>query len=268
MKKIAVLISGEYRKFDITRKTMAFLDNPDIDVYFSTWDKTIYSSPKINLHEEQLITEDRILKDLGRQATVRIDKHDSFVEKKYNSKMINRWRTGFSLIEQSGINYDYVAIIRPDIFFTKVPTPEFINLERYENSIGFSWATSLDKELLPDVLFISTFNNIKKLMMSLSSMIWVVDAENDWHKWWYKFVRNHFEILHISELSYLTFCRLWAKDTDSFQEIMDVQHDWRDLRLLHESEMWGRDNILKVWPQEIVETAEEKWNNNYFDKYR
>ncbi len=268
MKKLAVLISGEYRKFDVTRKTMAFLDNIDIDVYFSTWDKTVYSSPKINLLKEETITEERILQDLGRPAIIKIDKHDSFTEKKYNSKMINRWKTGFNLIENSGIKYEYVAIIRPDIFFTTSPTPEFINLERYENSIGFAWATSLDKCLLPDVLFVSKFNNIKKLMSALSSMAWTVDSENDWHKWWYKFVNERLEILHINELSYLTFCRLWATNENVFHEIIDIQHDWRDLRLLYESEAWGRENILKVWPQEIVETAEEKWKNNYFDKYK
>jgi len=98
-------------------------------------------------------------------------------------------------------------------------------------------------------------------------MAWAIDLENDWHKWWYKFVNDRLDIIQVTELSYLTFCRLWATEKNTFHEMLDIQHDWRDLRLLYESEMWGRDNILKVWPQEIVETAELRWNTGYFNKY-
>src|SRR4051812_24506607 len=101
MARTAVLISGEWRKFDITRKTMSFLDNSDVDVYISTWDRTIFSSKKINLHHEVEVSEEAIRKDLGRPATIRIDDHKSFDEiekQKYNCKMINRWLAGFELI--------------------------------------------------------------------------------------------------------------------------------------------------------------------------
>lgn len=47
--KIVVLISGEYRKFDMCRPTMKFLDDPRVDVYISVWDTTRYVLPLINL---------------------------------------------------------------------------------------------------------------------------------------------------------------------------------------------------------------------------
>jgi hypothetical protein len=267
MKRIAILLSGEYRKFDVTRKTMPFLDSPGIDIYFSTWDKTEYLSPKINFSRTEHVSAEKIITDLGRAATIRIDFHESFKEVKYNSKMINRWKAGFELIISSGIEYDYIIIMRPDIFFTPIPTPELINLERFNNSIGFAWATSLDKNLLPDVLFMSSTENMAILMNALSVDVWANDNETNWHLWWYKYVNDILPIQHIGELSYLTFCRYWAKPTDNFMEILDTQHDWRDLRLLHEIDLWGKEPMLRVWPSEVVEAAQQKWINGYFNKY-
>ena len=41
MKKMAVLINGEFREFDIAIKSWKFINEIDCDIYVSTWDKTI-----------------------------------------------------------------------------------------------------------------------------------------------------------------------------------------------------------------------------------
>ena len=124
MSRIAVLISGEYRKFDVTRPTMTFLNEENVDVYISTWDKTIFSNKRINLNVAEDVTEERIIKDLGRPATIKIDSHRLIeVDPKYNSKMIDRWLTGFNLIKSSNIKYDYVIVMRPDLIFDKNAPP-------------------------------------------------------------------------------------------------------------------------------------------------
>jgi hypothetical protein len=267
--KIAVLISGEYRKFDITRKTMTFLDNPNVDVYISTWDKTIYSSPKINLTVEELVTEERVLKDMGRPATVKIDTTTLINEEKYNSKMINRWLAGWKLIQDSGIKYDYVMITRPDLYFHPVRYFDINNIEQYKDNIGFVWATSMHLGKLPDVLFLSCFSSMDMLMKSLTVDLWADSSETDWHIWWYEHVHKLFpKILNAEEYSYITFCRYWVNETHTFIDAVNIHHDWRDLRILNECDMWGDDFAIGIWPDEVLISAKEKWNNGYFDKYK
>lgn len=65
MNRIAVIISGEYRTFDICRKTMTFLDNENVGVYFSTWDRTVQSNKYLNYHIDETVTINRIKSALG-----------------------------------------------------------------------------------------------------------------------------------------------------------------------------------------------------------
>lgn len=248
---------------------MTFLDDPNVDIYISTWDKTIYSNKKIGLYIEESVTEEQVRADLGRPAVIRIDGHRSLIEKKYNSRMINRWVTGFELIRDSGVEYDYVMVVRPDIFFNRAARVDLLEIQKYQNSIGFAWATSLHLDKLPDVLFVASYSNMRKLFDSLTVDIWATDPTIDWHSWWYQFVNGIFpEIQDASELSYFSFCRMWAKENDTFTDILNIHHDWRDLRLLRECDMWGDDFAATAWPSHVLPAAREKWNNGYFDKYK
>lgn len=272
MPKIAVLISGEYRKLDITRKTMSFLDHPDVDIFVSTWDKTSYSSKKIDLHVEESVTLDRITTDLNRDAVIQIDRHDTISAKLlYNSKMIDRWLTGFKLIVDSGIDYDYVIVMRPDIFFNNELPISLDCLDNYTDRIGFAWATSTHLRRLPDVLFASTFKNMKLLFNSLSVELWNstkrVDA--DWHIWWFEFVDRLFpEMPNIKELSHFSFCRYWVNNGNTLHEVIDIGNDWRDLRLLHECDIYGDNFAARMWPNHVLPEAKKKWDDGYFNKYK
>jgi len=268
--KIAILISGEYRKFDITRKTMTFLDNSDADIYICTWDKTVYSNNKINFLQEHDVNKEIILKDLGKYANIRIDNHNYIKETKYNCKMIDRWLTGFEMIKNSGIEYNYVLVLRTDLFFQFISPPDLKSLEKYDNGIGFAWATSLHINKLGDILFISSYNNMSKLFDSLNIDIWLTDKEYDWHIWWYKFVYNLFpNIINSSEFDNLTFCRYWATSDHTFSEVHNIYHDWRDLRLLYEIDLIGTKWLDdgSIWPAEVISNANTKWDCGYFNKY-
>lgn len=266
--KLAVLISGEYRKFDVCRKTMNFLNNADIDVYVSTWDKTIYSNKLINLYTEELVTEERILKDLKRDATIKIDNHSSLDNMKYNSKMINRWLTGFELIKNSGIHYDYIIVMRPDLFFENIHNFDLNFLEKYKDPPGFIWANNLSIKKLADVMFMSSYENIQKLFNQTLLSDWNTSTEKDWHVWWYNYVNNIFsEIIDVQEFGSFTFCRLWANINHTFLNVLDIHHDWRDLRLLDQCSMWGDTFAKKVWPDHILVGAKEKLKNGHFNRY-
>lgn len=270
MPKIAILISGEYRKFDITRKTMNFLDDIDVDVYISTWDKTIYSSPKIGLYVEEDITFDRIIKDINRPAIIRIDDHNLFNNYRYNSKMIYKWKTGLQLIKSSKIAYDNVLVLRPDLFFNNHFPVSLSMLEQYTDNIGFAWATANDVRKMPDLLFTSSLKNIETLINSISIEKWNTDKEHDWHIWWYNHVIELFpNIKNAPELGYMIFCRYWADENSKIADVHNMHHDWRDLRILHECDIYGDKFHSKgIWPDEIVNEAKRKWAEGYYNKYK
>jgi hypothetical protein len=117
--KIAVLISGAFREFEIAHKSWKFLDNPDVDVYFSTWETTKQHNDKLNIHVDETVTEYNIRRlipnckgvDIGSAITCNI------ACKNNNHRMINRWMAGIALVKVSNIKYDVCLIIRPDLYF-------------------------------------------------------------------------------------------------------------------------------------------------------
>lgn len=268
--KVAVLFSGEYRKFGITRKTMTFLDNPDVDVYVSTWDKTIFSNEKIGLDILEEITAEKIRKDLNRSSIIRISNHDKIPnDARYNTKMVDRWVHGFDLIKDSGIDYDYVMIMRTDLFFNKPPN-NLDFLKDYGDNIAFAWSHSMNaSKKLPDVVFATSFKNMKFLFNELSVAVWNYSIQTDWHSWWFNFIVDRFStILDMTELGSFLFCRYWVDHNSSYRDVLDIHHDWRDLRLLRECDEFGDQHATGIWPDNILIEARQKWNSGYFDKYK
>jgi hypothetical protein len=242
---------------------MSFLDDPAVDIYISTWDKTIYESPKIKLYVAEDVTEDRITNDLGRHATILISKH-SRVYSRYNCKMIDRWKSGFDLIEKSNIKYDFIIVMRPDLYF--MDSLVINDIEKYNDTIGFAWASSMHLSKLPDVIFASTYDNIKKLFLKLSISTWATSEIYDWHVWWHNYVVSMSTVSDSSELGKFTFCRYWVNDNHTFTDAVSVQDDWRDLRLLAECDRLGREGI-NWWRKDIIDNAIARWQAGCFDKY-
>ena len=251
--KIAILISGEYRTFSVCRKTMAFLDDPCVDIYFSTWNTNVYSVPAINFYRKEYITESRILTDLGKSAVIEIEDENSIDIKKYNTKMIHRWIKGFELIKNSGIEYDYVLIVRPDIFFNNAS--KFLDtIESYSETVGVAWS---------DLLLVSSYEKIKEIFNDLTIDSWVNSKEHNWHIWWDNFIAKYSSV-DTPVLNRVTFCRVWANDNHTFEDLVDIQNDWRDLILIHEHRVLGWTS----WPKEIIDNAERKWDKGLFNKYK
>lgn len=269
MPKIAILITGEYRTFDICRKSLLFLNDPNVDVYVSTWNKTTYLNPKINLRKTEDVSLERIHRTLNRSAVIKIEDADSFPkEKKYNSRMIHRWKQGIALIENSGVSYDYIVVTRPDILFNNTFPCNLNKIEKYKDSIGFAWSKSLHLKKATDVLFMTSAKRMYTLFNNLTIEKWVNDTENNWHIWWYYYITEHLgTILDTEELNHFVFCRMWANTNHTYSEIVDIQHDWRDLILLGQIDLYGKENMKDIWTGEIMQNAETRWKNKEFEKY-
>ncbi len=113
---------------------------------------------------------------------------------KYNSKMIHRWVKGLELIQQSGVEYDYVFVVRPDLFFDPGhPIPPLAELLSNidTNCLYAGWSDNCNEtKRLNDVHFIATFDSLKKIINDETSTLWNNSAEDDWHIWWYSHVTS------------------------------------------------------------------------------
>lgn len=249
---------------------MTFLDDPRVDIYFSTWDKSIVHNDRLNLHIEDDITEEKVRQDLGLPATVLVEQSSGFVEKRYNSKMIHRWLKGFELIKNSGKEYDYVMVLRPDLFFNTDFHP-VINLDKLseiEDKLLMTWV-GIDihtRGFLQDQMFISSYKKADELFSRLTIAEWENAVEGDWHKWWYSFCYPIFrEIKNLD--CHFTFGRALITSNHTFSDVWSVSHLWRDATIINDCQRWGREHVLTAWPEEVIASAEKRLKDGTFDKY-
>ena len=113
--KIAVLIYGMYREFDIAISSWDFLKKLDCDVYFSTWSTSKQRNKKLDIIVDEEVTEKRIL-DHVKNARISIS-DDIFSELTNPEKMIFHWKSGLEMIKKHNIKYDYLMLTRPDNYF-------------------------------------------------------------------------------------------------------------------------------------------------------
>lgn len=268
--KIAVLISGEYRTFGICRDTMKFLDDPRVDIYITTWDKTIYDEAKIGYHVKEDITVEQIEADMRKPAVIDIEPCDTVKELRYNSKMVHKWKRGLQLIKDSNVEYDYVLMIRPDLFFTRAVNHSFNFVEKYKDKLGFGWFhPETQPGFLNDIIVFSSYNLIMSLFDPLTVETWANANNSDWHTWWYSYAIQYVpEIVEFSEMDSCNFCRPWVEQGASFSDVCQAQDDWSDLKILNIMDVVGREHMIERWAVDIVDRAEQKWKSGVYEKYK
>lgn len=267
--RVAILISGEYRTFGICRKTMKFLDDPRADIYVSTWNRTFYKNKKLNLDKVEEVNRLRVEADLGRKAVIRIDPYHIFGNSlKYNSNMIFRWKAGFELIKQSRIKYDYVLVVRPDLFFNTTWPLDLDSISQFDDTLGLAWVTHPSK--LNDVLFASSYETMSKLFNDLTVETWNNSSEGDWHVWWHEFCSQRVAgIENFVEYGYCSFGRCFIDSESTGEDAEIAANDWRDIKLLAHVDLHGMECLSwpGAWSLAIYQTAKDKWDRGYFNRY-
>ena len=109
---IAVLISGEYREFEISYPSWRFDECGTVDYFFSTWSETSEVNARLNINISEAVTIDRIKKHLPITDYIISDS----IDLPNQQQMINRWQEGLKLIKNSGKTYDSIIVIRPDLY--------------------------------------------------------------------------------------------------------------------------------------------------------
>lgn len=167
--KTAVLVSGMYREFDIAVKSWKFLKDLDCDVYFSTWKKSIQSSKVLDIHIEEDVTEDMILKHIP-NAKIKIydiNDYDFSGDKEYhNNKHLFLLKSSLDMIKGSGVEYDMLIMTRPDNYSFYNYTPDYYEKFKKEDAIFgltpiyVTGKPSLEQYFLLDYFFMGDFKTL------------------------------------------------------------------------------------------------------------
>ena len=254
MKKIAVLIFGEYRSFDLCVRTY----DPILagnDIYFSTWDESHQTNPLDNTltHNVVGITDAKIrniLSDYNVVATC-IDhyEHSYWSRIRYNAPMLHRIHRGLNLIRESGIQYDIIIVTRPDIYFNTFHTP--IDWDMLCN--GKLYASWFHNEgFLSEHLLISRADIImSNIFMSESD--WQTCDETDWHKRFHNHVLSSgIKIENMSFMPSLVFVRPNIETINSYDDAHSNFIFWRDTIVIHQYNQFGYFFVRKIWGSKVA----------------
>jgi uncharacterized protein (DUF488 family) len=221
--KVAVLVGGMYREFDIAINSWNFLNDIDCDVYFSTWSKSIQKNSRLNISINEDVIEDRIKKYLPNSIVSILD------ETKYNhlnnpEKLIFHWKECMRLLELSKKKYDIVILTRPDNYFELHNKWDCILKFNYDNIIyGIDEIHDVDNvPYTNDIFFIGNYETMKYFLKNIDDRIY------DLHRCIANTFINFGLILKKMESLYVCTIRANARDLDKFtlESVFKKQELW------------------------------------------
>lgn len=263
--KTAVILSGEYRTFKLCRKTMTFLDNAD--VYVSTWPFNIYISKVLNFKKLELVTNEIILNDLGKNAIISLGNLTVYDDNV--SKMIDRWITGLRLIKESRKSYERIIICRPDLFFGQ----DVFNVEDVPSGFNVGWSPeAFNESKLNDQLILGDFDTLSSVINEELLESWEQHCQakgyKNWHRWWFNYVHSilgdRLKSFDMDERGII--CRTQVTDSNSYHEICEISKDFIFLRYLDNEQKFGKEIAMAPNPENF-QKAKELWDSGYFKKY-
>jgi hypothetical protein len=177
--KVAVIVYGEYREFDFVVKSWDFLEKLNCDVYISTWDRSVQINQDLGIYLDETITEEKVLNALP-TAKVSIKKESDYFdvnlsdansEARNTNKMIFHMKNGLKMVHQSGIQYDFILLMRPDCYQNyPIMEPEYFYSHNQKDRIyGVSYinVTGKDSYFLSDILFVGNFGVMSEFISKL-----------------------------------------------------------------------------------------------------
>jgi hypothetical protein len=117
MKKIALLVGGEYRNFSEQFPTWKFLDQFDYDIFMSTWSLSNTTTDRagwVNSRPKESITREKILSVVKKDPVyLNIEQEIDFDHR--GNKQIYHWQRLLTVLINLQKDYDYAIITRPDV---------------------------------------------------------------------------------------------------------------------------------------------------------
>ena len=170
--KIAVLVYGQYRDFDISITTWDFINHLDCDFYFSTWNKSNQTSEKLNISSSFNVNEDMIKKFIPNSKISILDESiilDTGIALEENTrKIIYHWKNGLKMIRESNVDYDMIFLLRFDTIFTiDCEYNEVLKLNE-EKTLYYDGRGDVESKTVSDLFFISKFDVLSEFIDNLN----------------------------------------------------------------------------------------------------
>lgn len=168
--KLAVLVYGMYREFDIAVKSWNFLNNMDSEVYFSTWNKSIQKNKRLGITVDEEVTEERIKKHIPK-AVVSIQSEDNFMGLSNPQKLIYHWKNCLKMVKDSGNEYDLIMLTRPDSYKDiGEPHQRLFKCNKPNTIYGLEKIMfNNNKPFIQDIFFIGNFDVMDNLIETIPS---------------------------------------------------------------------------------------------------
>lgn len=266
--KIAIVISGDYRTFDMCRKTMAFIDDLDNDIYFSTWNKTNLKNSYLRIDYQEDITNEKIQNTINRDIrAITIGDPPQFSNWVPNGvNMIDRWYKGLQLVKQTEVCYDFIVLLRPDLFFN-VNSPRgklsIVSQQWYKHIFycNTSPMPNSDAINLNDFIMVGSpdiLNSIitQELIEDFTKDTLEIPAGRlNWHEWWYQRVSKQFEIQRIPHD--LDFSVLGRPQPNVMNwELAKLYFQvWHQSQIVEHIDSGGMENATRNWHQDEINKA-------------
>lgn len=166
--KIAVLVCGQLREFNIGVKSWSCLFDLNCDFYFSTWDKSSQSKIKwldTFVNDETYVDKDMITDKIP-NASVSVLNEDEYNHiHKVTDKLFLHWKNALKMCVNSNIEYDVIIVTRPDGFLHLPDLKNYINNLK-ENEIRNTSFGDLSN-FFEDIFFMGKFNTIKTFIENI-----------------------------------------------------------------------------------------------------
>jgi hypothetical protein len=242
-RKLAILIVGEYRSFQQCRRTMLFLDQPDIDtdIYIHTWSRTNTVNSVGRFDSESYVepmyralSQEDIMADLGiANCTVSMEERPEIHPL---PPIIHGWLSGFDMIRSNSIDYDFVLVMRPDLFFQDgayFTDTKFRDFKEYKNKhkLGVRLPGKMAPNQLDDTYFFSAYSVMDKLLSNQLSKFYTTsygqeDHAPTWHRFWYDYVSviHNLSITNIPIRSEGIIARYPVNESSTFLEMRKLYY--------------------------------------------
>lgn len=116
MRKVAVLLFGDYREFETASSCYEVFQDLDVDYFVSTWDKTTSYNEYFETKLES-ITEERINRFLPSDAVfTSILDESKFDYLDFSQKMVKHWKVLAEALKESKQHYDIVCLLRIEFY--------------------------------------------------------------------------------------------------------------------------------------------------------
>jgi hypothetical protein len=166
-KKLAILIGGEFREFELAHRSWPFL-TIEHDFFMSTWDTSHEQNTKLGIDLHEVVTTDRILKYIP-HAKINIEPDTMQVNN--NIKHLYHQKKVFEMADKTGVEYDTAILIRPDLnIIEKNNFNSFINNINDSSIYGISGIVIKSPPefiYVNEHILIGKYNLLKKIILSL-----------------------------------------------------------------------------------------------------